>query len=58
MGRPKKDDSKKNRHCIRLSDDEEKMLEFVAERTGKSKTDVFRDGLRTNYNLEKFKLED
>lgn len=55
-GRPVKENSKKERCFIRLSEDDIKMLNFVAATTGKSKSEIFRDGLRTTYNLERCKL--
>lgn len=58
-GRPKKDGSTRhNRVGIRLTDDELGMLIFMCEKEGKSQTDIFMKGLRSQYNLATFNFED
>ena len=54
-GRPCKDGSKKRRFEIRLDEKNREMLEFLAEKTGKTKTDIMTNGLRMYYNLEKYR---
>ena len=48
-GRPIKPDAKRDGMNIRLSSDENKMLWEIAEKTGKTRTDVLVDGLRREY---------
>lgn len=55
-GRPVKEGSRRNKCDIRLSDAEIEMLDFVSMRTGKTNSDVLREGLKTLYNLERCKL--
>lgn len=40
---------------IRVSKEEIEMLKYVSERTGKSASDIMRDGLKMTYNLEKYR---
>lgn len=47
-GRPT-DNPKTGRFEIRTSQEEEKMLEFCCEITGKSRTDIVRMGIRKVY---------
>lgn len=39
---------------IRLSREEIEQLEFISTKTGKSKSDVIRDGIRIKYNLASY----
>lgn len=39
---------------VRLSREEIEQLEFIAAKTGKSKSDVIRDGIRIKYNLASY----
>lgn len=58
-GRPKKDDSKRNVVRLRLSDDELKMLEKVADELDISKSELIRTALYQYYfchSLQKFGL--
>ena len=54
-GRPVKEDAKRGKFQIRMSAEDEAMLNFVCERTGKSKTEAIRMALKAAYNLEKAK---
>lgn len=38
-----------------MSDEDIKMLDYIVYKTGKSKTDILRNGVRIQYNLEKYK---
>lgn len=53
-GRPKKDDARKNTFVVRLSDEDAKMLEYASGKTGKTKSEIIRDGIRAKYNLAKY----
>lgn len=52
-GRPKKFMPKTDRLEVRLSKEQLYWLNYVISRTGKNKTEVIADGLRTMYNLYK-----
>lgn len=54
-GRPCKDGSKKCRFEIRIDERNRDMLDFLAEKTGKTKTEIMMNGLRMYYNLEKYR---
>lgn len=54
-GRPKKEESKKERIIIRIDDEEKDMLDYLSEMTGMSKSEVVRKGMRMVYNLEKYR---
>lgn len=58
-GRPFEEKSKRGRLEIRTSDQEEKMLEVLVEKTGKTRTEILRQGLReVYYNLIGDELEE
>jgi predicted DNA-binding protein len=48
-GRPT-DNPKKHETRIRMSDEDVAMLEYCAKATGKSKSDIIREGIREVYN--------
>lgn len=48
-GRPT-DNPKKHETRIRMSDEDVVMLEYCAKATGKSKSDIIREGIREVYN--------
>ena len=48
MGRPT-DDPKKHDTRIRMTDEDVQILNFCAEKTGMTKTDVIRMGIRKVY---------
>ena len=48
-GRPT-DNPKKYETRIRMSDEDVAMLEYCAKATGKSKSDIIREGIREVYN--------
>lgn len=48
MGRPT-DNPKKHETRIRMSDEDVEILEYCSKITGKSKTDVIREGIRKVY---------
>lgn len=48
-GRPT-DNPKKHETRIRMSDEDVAMLEYCAKETGKSKSDIIREGIREVYN--------
>lgn len=54
MGRPRRDGSKTGRVELRISTEEEQMLNDLSELTGKSKSDIIRKGIKISYNLEKY----
>ena len=47
-GRPT-DEPKKGRFEIRISENEEKMLKYCCQETGKKRTDIVRMGIRKVY---------
>lgn len=48
-GRPT-DNPKNHETRIRMSDEDVAMLEYCAKATGKSKSDIIREGIREVYN--------
>lgn len=52
-GRPKKNMAKHDRVEVRLSREESKMLEFVCTKTGATKSEVLRNGLKMQYDYHK-----
>lgn len=48
-GRPTKN-PKKHETRIRMSDEDVALLEYCSKATGKSKSDVIREGIREVYN--------
>ena len=54
-GRPRKTDGKNSNYLIRMSAEEASNLDEICEKTGKSKADILREGLRMQYNLFKFR---
>lgn len=46
MGRPLSDNPKKHKVLIRLTDEENSVLEECCKSTGKTKSDIFREGFR------------
>ena len=53
IGRPCKDETKNSQYRLRMSADEMAMLEYIAEKTGKPKSDILRESLKMKYNLVK-----
>lgn len=49
LGRPT-DDPKTNDTRIRMSDEDVRMLEYCANRLGKTKAEIIRMGIREVYN--------
>lgn len=50
-GRPATDDSRKHQYRLRLNDDELRELEYASERTGMTKSEVLRAGLKNIFRL-------
>lgn len=50
VGRPKSDNPRKNNTRLRMTDDEVAMLEYCAEHTGKTKTEILMLGLEKVYD--------
>lgn len=48
-GRPIKPDAKRDRLQLRLSSDEAKMLAEITKKTGKSKTELLMDFVKSEY---------
>ena len=48
-GRPPSNDPTNNQHRLRLSDKELEMLDFCCEKTGLSKSDIVRLGIKKVY---------
>lgn len=55
VGRPHSINPKRHEKRIRMSDDEVEILEYCCIRTGKTQSDIIRDGIRNVY--EKLKNE-
>lgn len=53
-GRPVNGTVKNNRVELRLSDEENEILEYLAASRGISKTDVVRMSLKAQFNIEKY----
>lgn len=49
IGRPKVENPKTFSTRIRLSEDDVKILKFCQEKTGKTKSDIIREGIRKVY---------
>ena len=54
-GRPRKekDEVKAHVHSFRMSDEEARMMEFVREKTGKTRAEIFREGLEMRFIIAK-----
>lgn len=53
-GRPTKGNSRNKQYRVRLNDEEDKMLSFCSEETGKAKSDIFRNALKSYYENAKY----
>ena len=49
-GRPKLEDSRDNQYRVRLNDEENRMLTYASQKTGKAKSEIFRLALVDYYN--------
>lgn len=49
-GRPPKDNSRDKQYRVRLNDEEDNMLSYVSDSTGKQKSEIFRNALEDYYN--------
>lgn len=54
-GRPRLSTCKDGYIGIRVSDREKGMIDYLIQKTGKTKTDVIVDAVRAQYNFELFK---
>lgn len=54
-GRPRVGTGKDGRWEVRTSPKDESMITYLMEKTGKTKSDIILDAVRTRYNLELFK---
>lgn len=43
---------------IRINESEAEMFQYVRNKTGKTLSDIIRDGLRMQYNLERVKADE
>lgn len=50
VGRPKSENPRRNNTRLRMTDEEVAMLEYCAEQTGKTKTEILMLGLEKVYN--------
>lgn len=50
VGRPKKDDSRDKQYRVRLNNEEDRMLNYASSKTGKLKSEIFRQALVEYYN--------
>lgn len=50
VGRPKSGNPRRNNTRLRMTDEEVAMLEYCAEKTGKTKTEILMLGLEKVYN--------
>lgn len=55
-GRPAKEDGKTKTLKVRLTDSEEEKLLYLSMETGRTKSEIIRDGLKMVYNLQRFVL--
>ena len=51
-GRPRVGTGKDGQVCVRTSPRERAMLDYLVEKTGKSKTNMIIDAIRAQYNFE------
>lgn len=51
-GRPRVGTGKDGQVCVRTSPRERAMLDYLVEKTGKSKTNIIIDAIRAQYNFE------
>ena len=51
-GRPRVGTGKDRQICVRTSPRERAMLDYLVEKTGKSKTNIIIDAIRAQYNFE------
>lgn len=51
-GRPRVSTGKDGRVCVRTSPRERAMIDYLVEKTGKSKTNIIIDAIRAQYNFE------
>ena len=49
MGRPKKKSVRTDEYRLRLNEDERKLLEDVVRMSGKTRSEILREGLRWMY---------
>lgn len=54
-GRPSEDGGRYNRLNVRLSDEEIKMIDYIAEKSDETKSEMIRNAIRMRYRLEKMK---
>ena len=50
-GRPVKEDTRRGQYLLKMNEEEKAMLDYIQEQTGKSKAEIFREGLRRVYIL-------
>ena len=51
-GRPRVGTGKDGRVCVRTSPRDRAMLDYLVEKTGKSKPNIIIDAIRAQYNFE------
>lgn len=51
-GRPRVGTGKDGRVCVRTSPRDRAMLDYLVEKTGKSKSDIILNAVRAQYNFE------
>lgn len=56
-GRPIKENRRDKQYRVRLNEEEDEMLSFCSEKTGKPKSDIVRSALKTYYENAKNSLE-
>lgn len=58
VGRPRKDEARTVRLDVRLTEDEFERLANMSANTGKTKSDIVREGLDISLRLHKLRLSD
>lgn len=53
-GRPLKEDSRDKQYRVRLNNEEDDMLNYCSEETGKAKSEIFRKALKAYYENTKY----
>ena len=48
-GRPSVDDKRTNQYRVLMNDQEDRMLDYCSRKTGKPKSQIFRDGIEVLY---------
>ena len=54
-GRPRKEDARNYHHTLRLSSSDVEKIRYLETETGKSVSEILREGIKIQYNLQRCK---